>query len=204
MAKRSPALEARRSELIVLMMVMEADRTGYEIRHLIKEWNIDRYLPVSPTTIYRALQRLEEEGCLTSRSRRSGKYPVSRVYAMTRKGRETYRSLLLEEARFFRTAYSLDSFVGLSSFISEHERRQLVKTWQGAAVERIQTLDALINDKSTGPGHTYGKPFPEWLLLDHERDMLKAEVVWMDKFLKIGRLHPPAAAPGKPDADAES
>ena len=46
MSKRSPALESRRSELIVLLLLMEADRTGYEIRSLIRE-----YLFVS---VYRA------------------------------------------------------------------------------------------------------------------------------------------------------
>ena len=190
MSKRSPALESRRSELIVLLLLMEADLTGYEIRSLIREWNIDRYLPVSPTTIYRALQRLEEEGCLTSQPRQLGRYPVSTVYSITAKGKRRYRGHLLAESVFARTAFSLDPFLGLAAFLDNDTRREVVGEWKQVARKRYEEVDAAIKDKSRGPGHTYGKAFPEWLLLDHERDMLKAELAWMDKYLEIGMTEP--------------
>ena len=190
MSKRSPALESRRSELIVLLLLMEADRTGYEIRSLIREWNIDRYLPVSPTTIYRALQRLEAEGCLTSQLRQLGRYPVSTVYSITAKGKRRYRGHLLAESVFARTAFSLDPFLGLAAFLDNDTRREVVGEWKQVARKRYEEVDAAIKDKSRGPGHTYGKAFPEWLLLDHERDMLKAELAWMDKYLEIGMTEP--------------
>ena len=190
MSKRSPALESRRSELIVLLLLMEADRTGYEIRSLIREWNIDRYLPVSPTTIYRALQRLEAEGCLTSQPRQLGRYPVSTVYSITAKGKRRYRGHLLAESVFARTAFSLDPFLGLAAFLDNDIRREVVGEWKQVARKRYEEVDAAIKDKSRGPGHTYGKAFPEWLLLDHERDMLKAELAWMDKYLEIGMTEP--------------
>lgn len=190
MSKRSPALESRRSELIVLLLLMEADRTGYEIRSLIREWNIDRYLPVSPTTIYRALQRLEAEGYLTSQPRQLGRYPVSTVYSITAKGKRRYRGHLLAESVFARTAFSLDPFLGLAAFLDNDTRREVVGEWKQVARKRYEEVDAAIKDKSRGPGHTYGKAFPEWLLLDHERDMLKAELAWMDKYLEIGMTEP--------------
>ena len=193
MPKRSPALEARRSELIVLLMMMEAERTGYEIRTLLHEWNIDRCLPVSPTTIYRALQRLADEGCMTSKSRKLGRYPVSTVYAINDKGRARYKEHLLAESVFTLTAYSLDAFLGLAAFLDNKERQKIVRDWQKEAVIRIADLDARIKDTTKGPGHTYGKPFSEWLLLDHERDMLKAELAWMDKYLEIGKTKPSKA-----------
>ena len=60
-------------------------------------------------------------------------------------------------------------------------------------VHHVADLDARIKDTTKGPGHTYGKPFSEWLLLDHERDMLKAELAWMDKYLEIGKTKPSKA-----------
>lgn len=183
MAKRSPALEARRSELIVLLLLMEHDLTGYELRARIKDWNIHLYLPVSATTIYRALQRLEGEGCLGGMSRKSGNYPVSTVYSITEKGREKYRAHLLAESVFTRTPYAVDAFLGLAAYLGAPERKQIVHNWQENARQRIEALDARINDKVPGAGRTYGKPFSEWLLLDHERDMLRAELAWMEKYL---------------------
>ena len=138
MSKRSPALESRRSELIVLLLLMEADRTGYEIRSLIREWNIDRYLPVSPTTIYRALQRLEAEGCLTSQPRQLGRYPVSTVYSITAKGKRRYRGHLLAESVFARTAFSLDPFLGLAAFLDNDTRREVVGEWKQVARKRYE------------------------------------------------------------------
>jgi hypothetical protein len=93
----------------------------------------------------------------------------------------------LAESVFARTAYSLDAFLGLAAFLDDRERQKIVHDWQAVAAERIAGLDARIADTTRGPGHTYGKAFSEWLLLDHERDMLKAELVWMDKYLKIGK-----------------
>lgn len=185
MAKRSPALEARRSELIVLFLLMDTDCSGYEIRTLIREWKIDRYLPVSPTTIYRALERLEQEGCLRGVDRKSGRYPVSRVFSITAQGKRRYREHVVAETSFARTSYSLDAFLGLANFLTREERQQVVRRWQEGARARIAELTARIEDKEPGPGHTYGKAYPEWLLLDHERDVLAAELVWMDKFLGL-------------------
>ena len=183
MPKRSPVLEARRSELIVLFLLMTVDRSGYELRALIREWSIERYLPVSPTTIYRALERLSREGCVTGVSRKSGRYPVSTVYAITGKGRERYKEHIFAESAFARTSYSLDSFLGLANYLTHEERRQVVHGWQETARARWDELNERIEDKVPGPGHTYGKAYPEWLLLDHERDMLQAEIAWMDKYI---------------------
>ena len=191
MAKRSPLLEARRSELIILLILMEQQCSGYEIRAMIHDWHIDRFLPVSATTIYRALQRLADDGCLLGKSHKSGKYPVSIVYAITDKGKERYREHILAESGFNRTGYSLDAFLGLASYLDENIRIRVVRDWQTSAEKRIEELNILIDDRVHGPGHTYGKPYSEWLLLDHERDMLKAEMIWMEKFTKITRNNVP-------------
>lgn len=193
MAKRSPVLEARRSELIVLFLLMDSERSGYELRTLIRDWQIERYLPVSPTTIYRALDRLSAEGCVQGVSRKSGRYPVRTVYSITPQGRKRYHEHVLAESEFGRTPYSLDAFLGLATFLTHGERMEVVHLWQTAARERRAELDARIEDKVPGPGRTYGKAYPEWLLLDHERDMLLAEIAWMDKYL--GLVAPPPTPP---------
>lgn len=183
MAKRSPELEARRSELIVLFLLMQGPLSGYKIRSLIRDWQIERYMPVSPATVYRALERLAQEQCVGGTAHRNGRYPVSKVYAITPKGKRRYRQQIHAESAFVRTAYSLDAFLGMTNYLTARERKALVTNWQRAASARIVDLDARINDKV--PGRTYGKAYPEWLLLDHERDILKAELVWMDKYIKV-------------------
>ncbi len=183
MPKRSPVVEARRSELIVLFLLMEVARSGYQIRSLIREWKIDHYLPVSPTTVYRALERLAQQGHLSTSTRQNGRFPISTLYTITPKGKRHYRQLILQDSGFTPTDYSLTTFLGLAHYLAPDECKSLARAWQTAARARVQELDARINDTTPGPGHTYGKSFAEWVLLDHERDMLSTEALWMDKYI---------------------
>ena len=189
MSKRSPALEAKRSELIVLFLLMDGALSGYQIRSRIRDWKIERYLPVSPTTVYRTLERLAGQDFLSTTTRQNGRFPVSTVYSITTKGKRHYRQLILDEAVFTQTSYSLTVFLGLAHFLTPDERERLNRGWQTAARARIDELDILINDKTLGPGHTYGKAFAEWVLLDHERDMLMAESLWMEKYTGLIAKH---------------
>ena len=180
MPKRSPKSEASRSELIVLFLLMDVPRSGYQIRSLIRQWRIARYLPVSPANIYRTLGRLADGGCVTGAACRNGRYPLSTVYRITPKGKRRYRQLIMAEADFQRTSYSLITFIGLANYLTPAERERAVGAWQEAALARVAELDARIKDKTVG--RTYGKAFPEWILFDHERDMMRAEAQWMDKY----------------------
>lgn len=174
-------MEGRRSELIILFLLMESKLSGYEIRVLIRKWRIDKYLPVSPSTVYSALKRLESRGCVQGESRKVGRYPVSTVYSITDKGHALYKKHIFAESKFSGTSYSLDPLIGLTNFLTNAERQQLVRGWQKSARARVAEIDARIEDKK--PGHTYGKPYPEWLLLDHERAVLKSEIQWMSNYL---------------------
>lgn len=191
MSKRSPKLEAKRSELIVLFLLMDSPRSGYQIRALIRDWQIARYLPVSPTTIYRTLVRLAGAGCIRGTARRNGRYPVSTTYAITTKGKRLYRQLIMAEVSFARTTYSLTTFIGLANYLTPAERERAAGAWQESALARVAELDARIKDRVVGPGHTYGKAFPEWMLFDHERDMMRAEAQWMDKYISFLPAHQP-------------
>jgi DNA-binding PadR family transcriptional regulator len=180
MAKRNPEQEARRSSLIALFCLYEQDLSGYQLRKTLKNWHITNMLPISPSTIYRSLDRLEQEGALSSRLQKNGNYPESKVYGITAKGRKLYRKLLREEAVFAYSSHALSTFVGLATFLSGDERVALVKEWQQAARDAIGELQARIDDHSEGG--TYGKPFAEWLLYDHEKHILDAEVAWLEKY----------------------
>ena len=191
MPKRSPKSEAKRSELIVLFLLMDVPRSGYQIRSLIRNWQIARYLPVSPATVYRTLVRLASGACIRGTARQNGRYPVSTVYAITPKGKRLYRQLIMAEASFARTTYSLTTFIGLANYLTPTERERAAGAWQRAALARAAELDARIKDRTVG--HTYGKAFPEWLLFDHERDMMRAEAQWMDKYVSFLLAHPTPA-----------
>jgi len=93
--RRSPELEGMVSSLIALFCVYEIPLSGYGIRAKLKTWRIGEYLSISPSTIYRSLTKLEEDGFLAARVERKGRYPSARVYRITAAGRKRYFTLIV-------------------------------------------------------------------------------------------------------------
>ncbi len=81
-------------ELVVLGLLMEGERHGYDLVREMDERGLRRWTHVSKIAVYKALARLEERGCLTSWTERPGSAPEKRVYAVTSQGEERLRDLL--------------------------------------------------------------------------------------------------------------
>lgn len=182
MHRRTPQAEGRRSALIALFCLAGGPQSGYGVRRLIKEWRMEEYLSTSPATIYRSLACLAKEGFLASRMTRNGRYPKSKVYEITPVGRQHYHELILEEATFRRTAYSLSPFLGLATRLERTERKRLAGAWMESAQAQIKALQTRIDDHR--PGKTYGKSYAEWLMLHHEAHQLRSEARWLKGYLR--------------------
>jgi hypothetical protein len=84
---------------------------------------------------------------------------------------------------FKRTSAPLLPFIGLGSFLPSATRKSLAKAWVRSATAEQALLERRLNDHSAGA--TYGKPFAEWLLLDHEINRLRADIAWIHKYLGL-------------------
>jgi DNA-binding PadR family transcriptional regulator len=153
------------------------------LKKRLRDWHITDTLPISPSTIYRSLDRLEKMGALASQTVQKGNYPPAKVYRITGKGRELYREYLIEEAGFAKSVYDLSTFVSLSAYLPAAERIRLMRQRHDLLAAAVQELDRHINDHTEGA--TYGKPFAEWLLYDLERHMLKSEMAWIKRYAKM-------------------
>jgi DNA-binding PadR family transcriptional regulator len=181
MSKRSPEQEGQRTALLTLFCLMEQELSGYSLRQQLESWGISEYLPVSPATIYRSLDRLEKQGLLESREEKRGKYPSAKLYRITQAGKQAYTEMMLEQGRFFRSRHASNMLVGLNAYLPLKQKTDLVHTWQAEAKNLLRALEARLKTYSKRPG----KPYAEWLLLDHEMHMLKAEIRWMAKFIQL-------------------
>jgi len=179
MSKRTPDGEGRRTELITLFCLISDDLSGYALAKLMREWGFCDYLPVSDATIYRALARLEKSGLVESREEKNGRYPTARVFRITSAGKDKYRELIRKEGRFAKTPHAWNTFLGLASHLSIEERIKIARQWQEDEKRRIAELDVRMEAPTT-----FGKSFGEWLLIDHERAILKAESSWIDQYCK--------------------
>ncbi len=183
MHRRSPEEESLLSSMIALFCVYEVALSGYGVRTKLKDWNIQEYLSISPATIYRSLAKLEERGLLKSRLERKGRYPAAHVYRITPTGRLQYREMMKRIATFDRAAHPLVPLIGLGSFLPVARRVALAREWIRAAEAECEKLKRRLDDHRVGG--TYGKPFAEWLLLDHEKARLKADIRWLCKYLGL-------------------
>lgn len=181
MSKRSPEQESRRTALLTIFCLMEQELSGYSLRQQLDSWGIAEYLPVSPATIYRSLDRLEKQGLLASREEKLSKYPSAKLYRITPAGKQAYADMMLEQGRFFRSQHACNMMVGLNAYLPPEQKIELARTWQKDAQNYLCTLELRLKTYSKRPG----KPYAEWLLLDHEIHMLKADILWMAKFISL-------------------
>jgi DNA-binding PadR family transcriptional regulator len=79
---------------MVLGLLAEGERHGYDLLRDMDERGMLRWTRVSRVAVYKALARLEDEGCLTSWTEKEGNLPEKRVYALTSHGRERLKDLV--------------------------------------------------------------------------------------------------------------
>jgi DNA-binding PadR family transcriptional regulator len=75
-------------ELLVLGLLAEEDRYGYQIDTEIKRRSMRVWTTIGFSSIYYTLSQLEQRGLLTSREGEGSKGPKRRVFSITHSGRE--------------------------------------------------------------------------------------------------------------------
>jgi DNA-binding PadR family transcriptional regulator len=73
---------------MVLGLMMEGEKHGYELIRDMDSRGLLRWTHASKVAVYKALARLEEEGCLTSWTEKEGSMPEKRIFAITSEGEE--------------------------------------------------------------------------------------------------------------------
>ncbi|SEG15571.1 Transcriptional regulator PadR-like family protein [Nonomuraea solani] len=82
------------TRLLVLGLLNEGPRHGYEINQLVTAGALEQWTDVKPGSIYHALAKLETEGLARTHAEERTGDRLRRVYAITDEGRRTLRDLL--------------------------------------------------------------------------------------------------------------
>lgn len=178
------------TELTILSLVAEGPRYGYEIQRVIEERGLREWLAIGFSSVDYILNKLEEQGLLTSQLRPGGVGPARKVYTVTDGGRGVLQTAILERLRQPRGLgtgmelglANLNAVIPRQVFtaLSQHERdltRQLEaveKTWQ-----RHQQEDATVQDHIRA-------------LYTHGIAVMQAELHWLRDFLADWQVRYPA------------
>lgn len=72
---------------LCLTILNFCEATGYEIKKMATESRFSYFIDASYGSIYPALTKLENDGCVTAREEREPGKPARRIYAITEEGR---------------------------------------------------------------------------------------------------------------------
>ncbi|TBL81834.1 PadR family transcriptional regulator [Paenibacillus thalictri] len=85
-------------KLVILGLMMEANRHPYEIRQMMKDRGMHHYIKMQDGSLYYAIDRLKKDGCIeVVETIREGNRPDRTIYRITEDGKALFQKLLLEQ-----------------------------------------------------------------------------------------------------------
>lgn len=166
------------SDLIVLGLLRESPKHGYEIKRKIKEI-LSLFAGVDLKSIYYPLRLLEKKGLVLKQIMQEGRRPVRFVYKLTLKGQNRFNELLSESLlNFKRPQFSLD----LSLYFLHYMKPTIAKRRLQA---RIFILNKLIKDlKQLLKSLKNKKPSSLVHILEHNLQMVETESRFLAHLVK--------------------
>jgi len=168
----------KEQELILLGLLKESPKHGYEIKKKIKEI-LSLFAGVDLKSIYYPLRILEKNNLVTKKISKSGRRPQRLVYALTPKGENRFRELLTKSLlNFKRPQFSLD----LSLYFLDYMRPDFVKRRLRARTVVLAKLAKSLRQMVI----SFGKKKPSSLayILEHSLQMVEAESKFLSTLIK--------------------
>ncbi|MCX5696797.1 MAG: PadR family transcriptional regulator [Candidatus Omnitrophica bacterium] len=156
-------------ELILLGLLKESPKHGYEIKKKIKEI-FQLFAGAEIKSIYYPLSVLEKKGLVAKKARRYGRRPACFVYCLTPKGQSRFYELLSKSfLNFKRPQFSLDLSLYFLSFAKSAVAKRRLRA-------RMQVLGRLIKSMRQMTDATENKSSLSLSrILDHNLQMVEAE-----------------------------
>ena len=142
---------------VCLAILHFSDATGYEIKKMSTEERFSYFVDASFGSIYPALSRLQDDGCVTVREEYESGKPPRKIYSITDKGRQE----LVESLQVVPRPDSFKSEFLLTAMCSELIDRETLVT---AIDKRINDLEAKLDMlKSVDACSAEGLPGMKWI-----------------------------------------
>lgn len=165
-------------ELILLGLLKESPKHGYEIKKKIKEI-LSLFAGVDLKSIYYPLRVLEKKNMVTKRITRPGRHPQRLVYTLTQKGETRFKELLNRSLlNFKRPQFSLD----LSLYFLNYIKPDIVKRRLRARTRVLWRLSRSLRQmisllKKKGSSSLV-------YILEHNLQMVETESKFLSRLIK--------------------
>jgi DNA-binding PadR family transcriptional regulator len=167
-------------EIILLALLYEEDRYGYEIESVIEERNMRNWTKIGFSSIYNSLKNLEKKGLIGSRYEEEYGSPARKVYFVSDTAKEyvleTIKSILQSPRRVYRD-FSIG--IAFSDFLTREEVYEcLIKYREG--LEKRQEL--ILQNYKKDP--TVLNKIHLKALFTHPLKLIGAEIEWINDILE--------------------
>ncbi len=166
------------TELVILGLLKRQPAHGYELLRFVRLRRMSEYIRLTPSGMYKALARLEEQGCITAQAEREGHRPERQTYAVTPRGEARLQELLLDHLH--ATPDSVDPLNAALAFGELASRRALV--------QELRRRREIVAGEQEEADHLLEKtpvPLEQTLFLrlvvDRWAEHLGAELRWLGK-----------------------
>lgn len=170
------------SELLVLGLVAEMPRHGYELEQVIKQRGMREWTQIGFSSIYYVLGKLEEEGLVEAETPATAK--AKKSYKATRTGKKTLINQTLNALKTVRPTYS-SLLMGMIhwSVLARDQALNALQTRKEAVAKELQRLEDI---------HFEQQPLPDYIdvMFDFSICQLKAEAEWIAKTLEYMQTKP--------------
>lgn len=167
-------------EIVLLALLYEDDRYGYEIESVIEERKMRNWTKIGFSSIYNSLKNLEKKGWIGSRYEEEYGSPARKVYFIKDDFREPFRKTIKKILYAPQRVYSEFS-IGLAflHFLTKEEAYEcLIKYRESLEKRRQIILRNYSEQKSIIQNIIHIKA-----LFTHPLKMIEAEVEWINDLL---------------------
>jgi DNA-binding PadR family transcriptional regulator len=165
-------------EIIILGLLKESSRHGYEIKKIAKE-KLGIFSSLENKSFYYPLKIMEEKGLITKEKTQSQEGPVRYVYSITQKGKKEFSRLALKTLMSQKRPFIdidiplyflpyLDKKEVLSRLRLRKRFLEKVKEWLAGNLKLPKKF-----------------PIHQQMLLQHHQNLLNAEESFVEKIIKI-------------------
>ena len=172
-------------ELILLGLLKEGPRHGYELKRIVDE-KISTFAPIWAGSIYFTLKGLAKDSLVCASREKKSKYPEKEVYRITKKGERKFKELLKETCFNIKRLYrSMDIVLYFMNYFKPEEVIRGLRN-------RIGQVKGIREETKGIYTKIRKERYPYYIQAIAQRNIrfMDKEIEWMEDFIKEIRRKP--------------